>query len=136
MPQLDVVHVGRHNLSVSTLVILSLDEVHKGIVDACTVRKEKARTGRELVEEEKLLLLSDLAMVTLRSLFEDLLVLSHLLGVRERDTVDSLERIILGVSQEIRGGVLHDSKSLDSASVGDMRSTAQINQRTATVNSG
>lgn len=106
VPQLDVIHIGRHDLSVPALVILALDEVHKGVVDTSSVREEEARTGREIVEEEQFLLLSNLAMVTLGGFFQELLVLSHLLGVRERDTIDTLERVVLGITQEVRSRVL------------------------------
>lgn len=106
VPQLDVVHVGRHNLSVSALVVLALDEVHKGVVDTGSVREEEARTGGEIVEEEQLLLLSNLAMVTLGGLLQELLVLSHLLGVGEGDTIDTLKRVVLGITQEVRSRVL------------------------------
>ena len=106
VPQLDVVHVGGHDLGVSALVVFALDKVHESVVDASTVGQEEARTRGQLVEEEKLLLLSDLAMVALGSLLQELLVLSHLLGVGERNTIDTLERVVLGITQEVGSRVL------------------------------
>ena len=68
--------------------------------------KEEARAGRHLVEEEELLLLSDLAMVALGSFLEHLLVLLHLLLVGKRDTVDALQGVVLGVTKEVGRRVL------------------------------
>lgn len=69
-------------------------------------------------------------MVSLLGLFEPLLVLGHLLGVRETDTIHSLEGIRLGVSQKVGGRSFGDGESFDLAGVGDMRSEAEIDERT------
>lgn len=112
VPQLDVIHVGRHDLSVAALVVLALDKVHEGVIDAGSVREEEARSGREIVEEKQLLLLSNLAMVALSGLLQELFVLSHLLGVGERNTIDTLKRVVLGITQEVRSRVLKCSRQL------------------------
>ena len=82
------------------------------------MREEESTSRTEVVEEEQLLFLSphivsqckwcgklkylaDLAMVTLGSLSEERLVLCERLLVGEGDTVDSLQRIIVGVAQEV-----------------------------------
>lgn len=58
------------------------------------------------MEEEELLLLTNLAVVALGSLFKVLLVLNHHSLVGERDTVDTLERVVLGITKEVGGRVL------------------------------
>ena len=50
--------------------------------------------------------LADLAMVALRGLGEEDLVLGQLLLVGERDPVDALQRVVLGAAQEVRRRVL------------------------------
>lgn len=51
--------------------------------------------------------LSNLAVIAPSRLSEEFLIFTHLLLVRERDTVDSLQRIVVLVTQEVRGGVLN-----------------------------
>jgi hypothetical protein len=58
------------------------------------------------VEEEQFLLAADLAVVALGGLGEEVLVLGHLLLVRERDAVQPLQRVVLLRAEEVRGGVL------------------------------
>lgn len=75
-------------------------------------------------------------MITLSSLFNKLLVFSHLLLVREGNTIETLEGVVLGITQEVRSRVLCDGESLDATSVGHVRTSAQINQGTAAVDGG
>jgi hypothetical protein len=67
-------------------------------------------------------------MVPLVSLLEPLLVLGHLLRVREGDSVDSLEGIVLGVAEEIGRRGLHDGKGLDLAGVLNVRTEAEVDE--------
>ena len=50
--------------------------------------------------------LADLPVVTLRGFLEEVLVLHHLLLVREGDTVDTLQRVVLRITEEVRCGAL------------------------------
>ena len=45
--------------------------------------------------------LADLSVVTLGSFLKEVLVLGHLLLVREGDTINPLKRVIVGVPQEV-----------------------------------
>lgn len=101
LPQGRVVHVWRQNLLVATLPVLGADIAGQGVVDGHAVGEEEAGTGRHLVEEEELLLLSNLAVVALGGLLEHLLVLVHLLLVGEGDAVDALEGVVLGIAEEV-----------------------------------
>lgn len=107
LPQIDVVHVWSNDLFVSTGPVLLTQKLEKGVVDFGTVWQEEARSGGELVEEEEFLLLTNLSVITLGSLLQVLLVLFQLLLVWERDTVDTLEGIVVGVSEEVGRGVLY-----------------------------
>ena len=53
------------------------------------------------MEEEEFLVLADLSVISLRSFFQELLVFGHLLLVWERNTVDTLKRVIVLITQEI-----------------------------------
>jgi hypothetical protein len=66
------------------------------------------------MEEEELLFLHDycvvlwngeyhsnFTMIPFRSFFEEMLILGHLLFIWKGDTIDSLERVILGVAKPV-----------------------------------
>jgi hypothetical protein len=106
LPQVGLVHVGRHDLIEATLLILSLDEVDKSIVNTGAVREHKGRSWRHFIPEEQLLLSTDLAVVPLGGLFEENLVLFKLLLVRKRDTRNSLDGLVLAVTEPVCGGIL------------------------------
>jgi hypothetical protein len=48
---------------------------------------------------------SDFAMVPFRGFFEEMLIVGHLLFIREGDAIDSLERVIPGVAKPVRSRV-------------------------------
>ena len=54
------------------------------------MREEEAASWTQIVEEKKVLIFANLAMVTFCSLGKEDLVLSELFLVREGDTVDTL----------------------------------------------
>jgi hypothetical protein len=58
------------------------------------------------MEHEQLLLLSYSPVISLLGFFDKLLVLCELLAVRERDTIQSLQGIVLSVCKEVRRRVL------------------------------
>ena len=84
------------------------------------MRKEESTSGTEIVEEEQFLLLSkggirlcnnsrysertclaNLAMVTLSSLSQEGFVLRQLFLIREGDAVHSLQRVVVGIAEEV-----------------------------------
>lgn len=133
LPELDVEHVGRHDLRVSTLTILALDEGHQRVVNPRTMGEEETRTWREFMEEKQFLLSANSTMVPLGSLFEELLVVDHSLGVWEGDTVDALEGGVVGVAQKVGGRVLEDCKGFDTTRMGDVGTAAEVDQGTTAV---
>lgn len=68
---------------VSPLAILFPDKLHQDVVDVGTTREEETAARTQLVEEEKVLLTPQLAMVSLGSFFLEVLPLLELLSVRE-----------------------------------------------------
>ncbi len=72
-------------------------EFNESIIYPCPTRKEEAASGTKVVEEEQLLLSTDLSVIPFRSLR----VLCQLLLVGEGDTVDSLERVVVRVAEEV-----------------------------------
>ena len=77
------------------------NELHQCVVNSHTHRQEERASWTQLVEHEQLLLLSDLPVIPLLGLLHKLLVLSHQLAIRETDSVDSLQGVVLGISQEV-----------------------------------
>lgn len=75
-------------------------------------------------------------MIAFRSFNKESLVFGHLFLVREGDTVDSLQRIVVGVSEEVGGRVFGDHECLDFTGVRDMRTDAQVDHGTAAVDGG
>ena len=136
LPERGVEHVGGHDLVVTALPVLLLDVFHNSVVDAHTVGQPHGGTGRALLEVKELLLLANEAVIALGSLLEELLVGGHLLLIGERDTIDTLEGVVVGVTEEVGRRVLHDGESLDSAGVGNVRTTAKIDKGAVTVDSG
>lgn len=63
--------------------------------------QEEGGTGRGLVEEEELLVLTDLSVIAFRSLSKEVLVLLKLLLVGERNTSNSLDRLVLAVTEPV-----------------------------------
>jgi len=63
--------------------------------------QEEAASRAEVIEEEEFLVLSDLAMVALRSLGKEDFVVGQLLLIWEGDSVDALQGVIVGVTEEI-----------------------------------
>jgi hypothetical protein len=62
------------------------------------VRQEKGGSGRSLVEEEELLILTNLSVVALGSLSEEVLVFFKGLLVGEGDTSDTLDGLVVAVT--------------------------------------
>ena len=128
LPELEVENVGRVDLVVAADTILVPDQLHKLIVDLGTVRVEERTARRELMRVEEVLGAAHVPVVTLLCLLLELDVFVKLLFRREADTVDTLKRVISGVSKPVSSGVLHHLEGLDHLRGGDVRARAQINQ--------
>ena len=136
LPQFQVEHVGRDDLRVATHVVLLSDKLDQFIVDVGSVREEEARARAQLVEEEEILLLTQHTVVVLLRLLHLLLPLLQLLGVREGNSVHTLEGVVFSVTQPVTGAILHHGETLDERGVGKMRTHAKINQGTTAVHAG
>jgi len=79
-------------------VVLLTDKVLQGVVDSHSMGEEKATSGGEFMEKEEVLFATYFAVVAFGGFGEEGFVFCHLFFVGETDAVDSLERIILGVS--------------------------------------
>mmetsp|Transcript_3792 Transcript_3792/g.4275 ORF Transcript_3792/g.4275 Transcript_3792/m.4275 type:complete len:638 (+) Transcript_3792:646-2559(+) len=133
MPEVKVVNIGSDHLSVLILPVLLSDESKKVVVEACSVGEEEAATRGQVVEEEEFVVQAHNAMVSLLCLLNTLLILSHQLLIREGDTVHALKRFLLYISTPVSSGARVDCHSRDVARGRDVRSTAEINQGSVTV---
>lgn len=106
-PEFTIEDIGRDNFLVASLAVLLSNELHQRVVDVCAARQEEAAARTQLVEEEQVLLPPQLAMVSLCSLFLEVLPFLELLGVRERDAVDPLQGLRIALPFPIGGGVLY-----------------------------
>eukprot|EP01136_Pigoraptor_vietnamica_P037807 Opistho-1_new@106270 len=133
LPQLRVVHVRRDDLLEAALHILAPNQCNEFVVNAGPVRQEEAAAGAQLVEKVQLLLLANLAVVSLGRLLLQLLPLGELLGVRERNAVHALQRLGLSVAFPVRSRALCDHERLDPARVAHMGPAAKVDERTAAI---
>mmetsp|Transcript_5306 Transcript_5306/g.16654 ORF Transcript_5306/g.16654 Transcript_5306/m.16654 type:complete len:469 (-) Transcript_5306:558-1964(-) len=142
VPQIHVVHVGRNHLVIDAVgwqaspPVAAADERDERVVEARAVGQEEGGAGAELVEEEELLLDPDPAVVALRRLFLQRLPLLQELGVREGDAVDALQRVAVGLAEEVGGRVLLHGESLHTPRVGQVRPAAQVDERATAVGGG
>ena len=63
--------------------------------------QEEAASRTQIIEEKQLLFFADLTMITFGSFSKEQLVFRHLLLVRERDSIDTLKRLVVRVAKEI-----------------------------------
>lgn len=71
------------------------------------MRQPEGGARRHLVPEEELLVLADLAMISLGRLLQKLLVLGEGCLVGEGDAGNSLNRLVFAVAEPVRGGILN-----------------------------
>lgn len=135
LPKLHIVDVWRDYLLETALSVLCPHKVLKSIVDSGSVWKHEGRTRRKHVPHEEILILSYQSVVSLCCKPLEFEILFELLFVGETNSVDSLKRVILLISLPIRSRVVGDCKRLHFASVGHVRSSAEINQWSASVSS-
>lgn len=81
-------------------------QLHQGVVYPRSVWQEEATSRAQVIEEKKLLLFADLAMITLGSFSKEQLVFRQFFFVREGDSIDTLQRLVVRVAKEIRRRVL------------------------------
>jgi hypothetical protein len=112
LPEIRLVHVGGHDLLETALAVLLLHQGVQGVVDAGAVGEPEGGARGDLVEEEELLVRSDLSVVALRRLGQEGLVLFEGLLVGERDTGDSLDGLVLAVTKPVRSRVLHNVRKV------------------------
>lgn len=66
-----------------------------------TMGEKESRTGRQLIEEEQILIDSNFAMITFRRFFEEFFMLGQLLFIWKSNPVYPLQRIVVLVTAEI-----------------------------------
>lgn len=92
-PEFAVVHVRGDDLLITSLAVLLPNEAHQRVVDVSSARQKEAATRTHLMEEEEVVFFAELAMVSLGRLLLQELPFLELLGVREGDAINPLQRI-------------------------------------------
>ena len=103
LEQLEVVQVGSHDFIVASHTVLLSDQVHQLVVDHGSARVEEGTARRVFKVSEQLLLLANQSMITLLSLLSEVEVLLHFLCRGEGNTVHSLQTVIGGLTEPVRG---------------------------------
>mmetsp|Transcript_24388 Transcript_24388/g.77255 ORF Transcript_24388/g.77255 Transcript_24388/m.77255 type:complete len:453 (-) Transcript_24388:95-1453(-) len=133
LPQLEVEDVWGDDLVVVALEVLGLDHIHQLVVDARAVRQEEARAGRDLVEEEELLLQAEPAVVAFRCLLLKSLPCPQLLLVWEGNAVHALQLVVARLAEPVGGRVFGQLEGLDAARAGEVRPLAEVDEGAAAV---
>mmetsp|Transcript_47664 Transcript_47664/g.158892 ORF Transcript_47664/g.158892 Transcript_47664/m.158892 type:complete len:471 (-) Transcript_47664:421-1833(-) len=136
LPQLEVEDVWGDDLVVVALEVLGLDHIHQLVVDARAVRQEEARAGRDLVEEEELLLQAEPAVVAFRCLLLKSLPCPQLLLVWEGNAVHALQLVVARLAEPERGRRLRDGEGLHLARVWEVWATAEVDKGAGSVDCG
>mmetsp|Transcript_4005 Transcript_4005/g.16005 ORF Transcript_4005/g.16005 Transcript_4005/m.16005 type:complete len:884 (+) Transcript_4005:169-2820(+) len=126
VPEVEVVDVGRDDLVVLAQPVLLADERDEPVVDARAARLEEGRPRRERVEEEERLRRADAPVVALRRLFHAFAPLDEVLLVGERDAVDALQRVVVGLAEPVRRRGARHFERLDAPRVGQVRPHAEV----------
>lgn len=85
------------------------------------------------MEEKQFLFSANPTMVSSGCFLQKFLMFGHLFRIWEGYTVDTLQRVVLGVTQEVRGRVFQDGKGFDAARVRKVRAPAEIDQGSTSV---
>lgn len=135
-PDAYIIHVGRLNFKVTSFPILGAQQFLQRIENLGTVRKKEWTPRRYVVKEEELLVFTNSQVIPFLCLFQEFQMLLHGLLIGKCHATNSLQRIVVLVTKEVRRRVLHDLERLDLSSVLDVRATAEIDKSSATVYRG
>ena len=118
---------GSHDVQIAAGALLLLDIVLQLLPDSVACGQEHGQTAaNQVVGHEQAHLLADLAVVALTGLLLLLLPGVQLLLIVESNAVDAGQHLVLFVVLPVCTGLLGDLESLQSLSVGQVRSDAHI----------
>ena len=112
-PQVDAAKVGRYDFLIASASIFVSHEIHELVVNFCTVWEKERATRSMLTKEEKVLVWTDKSMVPLQSLLFQSNKFIELRLLRERDSVNSLQRFSFRIAEPIGLRAFHDFQGLD-----------------------
>mmetsp|Transcript_17478 Transcript_17478/g.36051 ORF Transcript_17478/g.36051 Transcript_17478/m.36051 type:complete len:335 (-) Transcript_17478:712-1716(-) len=136
MPKIQIEKVRGDDFVVSTNPVLVLDKVHELVVDTRSMGKPKGGSGRQIVEEDEFLLVGDASVVAFLGLLHHFLPDLELFLVGKGNSIQPLQRIVFSISQPVGGRVLGGGKGLDLSGVGQVGTSTEINQISASVHGG
>lgn len=116
------------------LDVLLADHLHEAAVHEAALWIEEGTAWRPLVEEEEAEFETEAAVVALGGFLDELLVLSHLLLLREGDGADAGHAAVSLAVPDAGGGVLNPPE-LDWLGVDEMWATAEIDEGAGAVES-
>ena len=101
LEQIQVEDIWAHYLSESSEAVLMFDHSHKLVIEMGSMFREEPTTRTEFRLVPQFLVSSNVSMVSQLGLFHEFIILSHLLLTRERNTIHSLEGVVLILTQPI-----------------------------------
>ena len=133
VPQVEVEQVGCDHLVELVLPVELLHEPDQLVVDARARRHHERASGGQRVPEDEVLRRGDLPVVALLGLGAAVLVLGELRLLGERDPVDALQSLPLGVGPPERARGARHLGRLQVAGVRQVRPRAQVDHGPAAV---
>ena len=118
LPQLRVVNVRRNDLAVPPNAVFSPHQLHQLVVNDCSMGIEECTSRRKCGKVEKLLLGTDDPVIPFSQLLLLLQVIIQLRLLRIRNRINSLQIIVLLLTQPIRRRILSNLKSFDAVGGG------------------
>lgn len=111
---------------IAGLLVDFTPELLQLVADYHTIGQESGEAGALIKDIEELQFLAQLAVVTLLGLFQHLQMGIQLALLGEGYAIDTAQHLVLGIASPVGAGGLDQLHSLDTAGVGQVRTSAQV----------
>ncbi len=132
-PEFWVIHVRRNDFAVASNFVFGSHEFDESVVDYSTVRVKQCWAGSKVCKVKQFILRTNCSMVSLKQFLLLLEILVKLTLFWESNSVNSLQIIVIFVSQPVSRRVFSNFDSLNPISWRKVRTCAQINQITTSI---
>jgi hypothetical protein len=134
-PQIYIENVGRNYFLKVSSFVLEFHQRYQFIINHCTMREKKSAARRKLtIPKEKSLFLAQLAMVSFQSLLSFVYKFFKLCFFGKGYRIEALQAVFCGVSLPVACGVLQKFKCFSVSSVLNMRTGAQVDEISDSIN--
>lgn len=136
LPEFGVVNVRGDDFFVPAVAVLFTHDREQLVINNSAMGMEERGACRDLIELEKTLVHSDLAVVAFSDFLLNTDVFFEFFVIGERNTIDTLQRVIIFLTEPVSTGGLGDHHGFDLTSGLHVGACAEIDQVAATVSHG